>query len=61
MVPEDGTGTRSNYTNVPMLISEHPGSSFQFEFSGNSVGIALAAEQDAGNIEYRIYGGAWKS
>jgi sialidase-1 len=58
--PKDGTGTRSNYTNVPMLISEQPGSSLQFKFSGNAVGIAVAAGQDAGNIEYRVDSSEWK-
>jgi sialidase-1 len=58
--PNDGTGTRSNYTKVPMLISEQPGSSVQFKFKGNAVGIAIAAGQDAGNIEYRIDRGPWK-
>ena len=57
--PEDGTGTRSNYTNVPMLIAEKPGSKLQFKFHGNALGIAIAAGQDAGIIEYRIDKNDW--
>jgi sialidase-1 len=58
-MPKDGTGTRSNYTNVPMLIGETPGSKLQFKFQGNVIGIAIAAGQDAGFIEYRIDNGGW--
>ena len=58
--PEDGTGTRPNYTKVPMLISDTPGSSLRLDFNGNAVGIAVAAGQDAGMIEYRIDKGSWQ-
>ena len=57
--PEDGTGSRSNYTHVPMLIGEKPGSTLQFKFHGNAVGIAIAAGQDAGIIKYRIDKNDW--
>ena len=39
--PNDSTGTRANYSNVPMLISETAGSSLSFDFWGNAVGIAV--------------------
>ncbi len=58
--PKDGTGTRANYTNVPMLISEKKGGTLQMKFIGNTVGIAVAAGQDAGIIEYRIDKGKWQ-
>lgn len=58
--PNDGTGSRANYINVPMLISKTPGSIISTKFKGNSVGIAVAAGQDAGTIEYRIDKGKWQ-
>lgn len=58
-IPADNTGTRDNYHHVPMLISNTPGSQLQFSFTGNTVGIAVAAGQDAGIIEYRIDDGPW--
>jgi len=58
--PNDGTGSRANYANVPMLISEIPGSTIGVKFNGNVVGIAVAAGQDAGTIEFRIDKGNWQ-
>lgn len=59
--PTDGKGTRPNYTNVPMLIAEkiNDGKA-TFSFTGNTVGIAVAAGPDSGTITYRIDGGDWK-
>ncbi len=57
--PTDGTGTRANYTNVPMLIGTKAGALLEFKFSGRAIGIAVAAGHDAGIIEYRIDKGAW--
>lgn len=59
--PTDDTGTRANYTKVPMLVSHTPGSTIRFKFQGNAVGIAVAAGQDAGMVEYRIDKGAWQT
>ncbi|GAB3654261.1 hypothetical protein GCM10028791_24880 [Echinicola sediminis] len=59
--PSDGTGTRNNFVDVPMLISEQVGSKLKFRFEGNAVGIAVAAGQDAGTISYRVDKGEWKS
>ncbi len=58
--PNDGTGSRTNYINVPMLISKKPGSIISTKFKGNVVGIAVAAGQDAGIVEYRIDKGEWR-
>ena len=58
--PNDGTGTRANYVNVPMLIGTTPGPSIQLDFKGSAIGIAVAAGQDAGTISYRIDGRPWK-
>jgi lysophospholipase L1-like esterase len=59
--PDDGKGTRANYVNVPMLVGQEKGSTLEFQFSGNAVGIAVAAGPDAGIVEYRIDGGPWQS
>jgi sialidase-1 len=59
--PDDGTGTRPNYVNVPMLISVTPGSRLVFNFEGKATGISVAAGQDAGIIEYRIDKGTWQT
>lgn len=58
--PNDGTGTRANYTNVPMLISDTPGSTVGLKFNGHIVGIAVAAGYDAGIIEFRVDKGEWQ-
>ncbi len=58
--PTDGAGTRPNYTNVPMLVSEKPNHIINIKFKGNAVGIAVAAGPDAGIIKYRIDNGEWK-
>ncbi|PHN05996.1 SGNH/GDSL hydrolase family protein [Flavilitoribacter nigricans] len=58
--PGDGTGTRKNYTQVPMLIGTSPGGALRLKFRGHTVGIAVAAGQDAGMIEYRIDKGDWQ-
>lgn len=58
--PSDDTGVRPNYHDVAMLISEKPGSKLTFNFTGKAVGIAVAAGQDAGYIEYKIDNKPWK-
>lgn len=58
--PQDETGTRSNYVDVPMLTSDMPGSTLKLKFKGTAVGIAVAAGSDAGHIEYRIDKKEWK-
>jgi len=58
--PEDGKGTRANYVNVPILVGQDEGSTLEFEFNGNAVGIAVAAGPDAGIIEYRIDNENWQ-
>ena len=58
--PNDGKKVRLNYVDVPMLISETPGSLLKLTFEGNTVGIAVAAGQDAGIIKYRIDKGEWQ-
>lgn len=58
--PNDGTGTRSDFVNVPMLSSNKIGSKLYLKFKGNVIGVAVAAGQDAGIIEYRVDGKNWK-
>ena len=57
--PNDGTGLRPNYFNVPMLVGK-PGKSIVLYFEGTAAGIAVAAGHDAGIVEYRIDGSEWK-
>lgn len=52
--PADSAKTRKGFVNVPMLVSQQAGSSFEFSFKGSAVGIALIAGPDAGTIEYTI-------
>ncbi|MEK7719877.1 MAG: SGNH/GDSL hydrolase family protein [Bacteroidota bacterium] len=59
-VPSDRTGTRPDFTNVPMLVAEVPGGILNYSFEGNAVGIAVAAGLDAGIIEYKIDKGPWQ-
>ena len=52
-----GGGTRPGFVNVPMLVSENPGDSFELSFIGSAVGLFVIAGPDAGSIEYRINNG----
>jgi sialidase-1 len=54
-----GGGTRRGFVNVPMLVGNKPGDSFELDFKGSGVGLFVAAGLDAGMIEYRIDDGAW--
>lgn len=58
--PNNGKGTRVNYTKVPMLVGEYPGKIIKFRFKGNAVGIAVAAGPDAGIIEYSVDDQPWQ-
>jgi len=58
--PNDGTGTRDDFVDVPMLVSEKTGNHLKLKFKGNVIGIAVAAGQDAGIIEYQVDGKSWK-
>lgn len=52
--PQDGTGTRKGYVDVPVLESVTPGATLTLPFTGNAVGICVAAGKDAGIIEYAV-------
>ena len=55
--PSDEARTRKRFVDMPMLVSDEPGSSFEFSFEGNAVGIAVVSGPDAGMIRYSIDGG----
>lgn len=44
----------ADFVDVPMIIGDQPGKILEFRFSGNAVGLAVAAGPDAGIIEYRV-------
>ena len=58
-VPSDNLSTRKGFVHRPMLISTQPGSSLNFHFKGNAVGIAIVSGADAGIISYSIDGGSF--
>jgi len=55
-----GGGIRPGFVNVPMLVGDNPGDSFELSFIGSAVGLFVIAGPDAGSIEYRINNGKWK-
>ena len=57
--PNDSRGTRANYVDVPMLVGSYPSGILELRFTGNAVGICVAAGINAGVIEYRIDCGPW--
>ncbi|GHB68955.1 SGNH/GDSL hydrolase family protein [Persicitalea jodogahamensis] len=54
--PDPPKSTREGFVNVPMLVGERPGDSFEFTFTGRAVGLALISGPDAGVISYQIDG-----
>jgi sialidase-1 len=52
--PSDNVNTRPGFVNVPILVADQPGASFDFTFNGTAVGLALVAGPDAGIIKYSI-------
>jgi sialidase-1 len=58
--PNDNTGTRPGFVNAPMLIGTTGSKPIKFKFTGNAVGIAVAAGQDAARIRFRIDKGDWQ-
>lgn len=59
--PANGQGTRPGFVNVPMLISEKPGSKLSLKFKGDAIGIAITSGDDAGEISYSIDNGPAKT
>jgi sialidase-1 len=54
--PNDKLSTREGFVNVPMLVGEKAGASFELDFKGKGVGIAIVSGGDAGKISYSIDG-----
>ncbi|MHA4737584.1 SGNH/GDSL hydrolase family protein [Dyadobacter sp. MSC1_007] len=54
--PKEKFSTRPGFVNVPMLVGETTGASFDLEFKGRGVGIAVISGPDAGKITYTIDG-----
>jgi sialidase-1 len=54
--PSDKVSTRPGFVNVPMLVGEKAKASFDLEFRGRGVGIAIISGPDAGTITYSIDG-----
>ncbi|TLU98062.1 SGNH/GDSL hydrolase family protein [Dyadobacter luticola] len=54
--PADKVSTREGFVNVPMLVGEQADASFDLDFKGRGIGIALISGPDAGKITYTIDG-----
>lgn len=54
--PADGKGTREGFVRVPALVSTTPGSHFTLRFTGQTVGLMIAAGPDTGTVECHIDG-----
>ena len=54
--PVDKVSTRTGFVDVPMLVTESANSSFEFDFKGRAVGMAIISGPDAGEISYSIDG-----
>lgn len=54
--PTDKVSTRPGFVNVPMLVAEQANASFDLEFKGRGVGIAIISGPDAGKLTYTIDG-----
>ncbi|WP_448702624.1 SGNH/GDSL hydrolase family protein [Mucilaginibacter sp. AW1-3] len=57
--PADSVHTRPGFANVPMLVGEKPGASFQLSFTGPVIGFAVVSGPDAGIVRYTIDGKAY--
>jgi sialidase-1 len=55
--PSNGVGFRGGFVDVPMLVADSVGDSFELEFSGRGVGLFVISGPDAGIVEYSIDGG----
>ncbi len=56
-----GGGTREGFVDVPMLVGERPGAQFTMSVRGRAIGLFVAAGPDAGTLEYRVDGMAWRT
>lgn len=56
--PADKKSTREGFVNIPVLEGTAAGASFELEFKGRGIGLAVLAGPDAGTIRYRVDGKA---
>ncbi|OCX52491.1 hypothetical protein BEL04_13595 [Mucilaginibacter sp. PPCGB 2223] len=54
--PADSVHTRPGFVNVPALVGEKPGASFELSFTGQTIGVAVVSGPDAGMVKYTIDG-----
>jgi sialidase-1 len=59
--PSDHLETRKGFVNVPVMISDKPGSLVEFSFEGTAIGLSGTSGPDAGIIDYSIDGAPFKS
>lgn len=59
--PTDKLETRAGFVNVPTLLSETPGATTTIHFEGPTIGLFVAAGDDAGIVEFSIDGGPWRT
>jgi pimeloyl-ACP methyl ester carboxylesterase len=59
----DGVGgaVRSGFFQVPMLVATEVGATFHLSFSGRAAGLLVTAGPDAGQVEYRVDRGSWRT
>lgn len=54
-------GVREGFVNVPAFVATEPGAEFEFTFEGTGCGLFIATGPDAGQIEFSLDGGAWRT
>ncbi|MCK5712952.1 MAG: SGNH/GDSL hydrolase family protein, partial [Hyphomicrobiaceae bacterium] len=52
--------TRQRFRDIPMLVAEEPDAVLKLKFHGTAVGLLVVAGPDAGVLEYRVDGGAFR-
>lgn len=56
------TGTcRARFQRAEVLQADQPGAALQVSFRGRAIGAYVLAGPDAGQLEYRVDGGVWKT
>jgi len=54
--PADSVHTRPGFVNMPVLVGEKAGASFELSFTGQTIGFAIVSGPDAGMVKYTIDG-----
>ncbi len=58
--PADSLRTRPGFVHVPALTADSPGAELQFNFTGQAIGILVAAGADVGQLLFQIDDGSWQ-